>query len=216
MEYSVKKTIDAILLIGPTGAGKTPLGDYIQREGISGRRCHHFDFGHELRTIAGEAAPPGGVSRDEHQFIIDVLEKGLLLEDEHFPVAEKIVLNFMSAKGCGASDLIILNGLPRHTGQAREMERLVRVTRVVVLECGADDVCRRIAGNTGGDRTCRTDDAEEMVHKKIALFHQRTAPLIEYYADKGCSVVRVRVDAASTAEDIHDRFLSRRFVNREP
>jgi adenylate kinase len=88
------------------------------------------------------------------------------------------------------------------------MERLVRVTHVLVLECGADDVCARIAGNTGGDRTSRTDDAEEMVRKKIALYHQRTSPLIEYYAEKGCSLMRVRVHAASTAEDIHDRFIS--------
>jgi adenylate kinase family enzyme len=208
MNYPFIDPVEAVLLIGPTGSGKTPLGDYIRQRGIHGRKCHHFDFGHELRTIAEEAAPAGGFSRDEHQFIIDVLEKALLLEDEHFPVAEKIVLNFMSARGCGASDLIILNGLPRHSGQARDMERLVGVTRVLVLECGADDVCTRIERNTGGDRACRTDDAEEMIRKKIALYHQRTAPLIAYYAGKGCSLVHVRVDAASTAESVYAQFLS--------
>jgi len=35
----------AILLIGPTGSGKTPLGDWLQAYGFCGHRCHRFDFG---------------------------------------------------------------------------------------------------------------------------------------------------------------------------
>jgi len=43
---------DAILLVGPTGAGKTPLGEWLQLHGLWGRRCHHFDFGTNLREVA--------------------------------------------------------------------------------------------------------------------------------------------------------------------
>jgi adenylate kinase family enzyme len=202
------KPIDAILLIGPTGSGKTPLGSYIEQKGIFGRRCLHFDFGHELRTIAGTVDLPGGFTAAEHQFIIDVLEKGLLLEDEHFPIAEKIVLNFMSGRDCGESDLIILNGLPRHEGQACDMARLVNVTGLLVLDCTAEDVCTRIGQNTGGDRTCRTDDAVEMIRKKLVIFSNRTAPLIEYYSGRGSSLLRMSVDASSTTEDLYSRFIS--------
>ena len=204
----MKENIDAILLIGPTGSGKTPLGDYMAQKGMRGRRCHHFDFGHELRTIGGLEYPAPGFTADDHAFIRDILNKGLLLEDRHFPLAEKIFRKFLLDHGWQEPDAVVLNGLPRHLGQAREMDRLVRVTHILVLECGADDVCTRIAENTGGDRTRRTDDAEEMVRKKIALYHLRTTPLIEHYEERGCSLVRLQVDAASTAEIIRERFLA--------
>ncbi len=43
----------AILLLGPTGSGKTPLGQALEKKGLAGRRCVHFDFGANLREIAG-------------------------------------------------------------------------------------------------------------------------------------------------------------------
>ena len=202
------KPAEAILLIGPTSAGKTPLGAHMERRGILGRRCHHFDFGHQLRSIAGLREPPPDVSPDELRFMCDVLEKGRLLEDEHFPLAEKIFNIFLAESGWGEPDRIILNGLPRHVGQARDMERLVTVMHLLVLECCAEDVCARIEKNTGGDRTHRTDDSEEMIRKKLGLYHGRTAPLMEYYAAKVSSLVNVCVDAASTSESLYAQFLS--------
>ena len=55
------KPIEAILLNGPACVGKTPLGDHMQQRGILGRRCHHFDFGHELRSIAALQEPSPGI-----------------------------------------------------------------------------------------------------------------------------------------------------------
>ena len=60
----------ALLLIGPTGSGKTPLGDLLDREGLWHRRCCHFDFGERMRRIVagagGMGVPPmGGVSTGE-------------------------------------------------------------------------------------------------------------------------------------------------------
>ena len=86
-----KKEVRAILLLGPTGAGKTPLGEYFEKKGFGGRKCLHFDFGHEMRSIALGNRPPEGFDKEEHSFIRDVLDKGLLLENEHFPIAKKII-----------------------------------------------------------------------------------------------------------------------------
>ena len=202
------KAAEAILLIGPTGSGKTPLGSYIEEQGISDRRCHHFDFGNELRTIAGLNQPPHAFSLREHRFIRDLLAKGLLLENEHFPIAEKILLNFLKSCGYQEPDLLILNGLPRHAGQARDMARLVNVTHLLVLACTAGSVCERIEKNSGGDRTLRTDDSEEMIRKKLDIYQGRTAPLIRYYADHGSTLVTVTVDATSTPQTITAAFAS--------
>ena len=210
MFYEVEnelKSIEAILLIGPTSAGKTPLGDHIQQRGIRGRRCHHFDFGHELRSISAMQEPFPEFSPEEHAFIRDVLDKGRLLEDDHFSLAEKILRRFLAERGWEEPDLIILNGLPRHAGQARDMEQLVTITHLLALDCCVEDVCARIERNSGGDRTFRTDDSEEMVREKLALYAQRTAPLMEYYSAKGCRLAALCVDAAASPESLYAQLL---------
>ena len=44
----------AVLLVGPTGCGKSPLGQLLERLGLKGMRCLHFDFGKRLRKINAE------------------------------------------------------------------------------------------------------------------------------------------------------------------
>ena len=200
--------VRAMLLIGPTGVGKTPFGGYLEKRGLGGNRCLHFDFGHQLRAIAGHGKPPDGFSREEHFFIRDVLEKGLLLENEHFHIAEKIIDMFLRDRNFSGKDILVLNGLPRHTDQARDMARKAKTEAVIVLDCEAEDVFRRIGENTGGDRSGRADDNIEMVRRKLNIFHKRTAPLIEHYAAAGCDVFRVKVTASSTVEDVYSDFIS--------
>ncbi len=205
---SIEKPSEAILLIGPTGSGKTPLGSCIEQHGISGRKCHHLDFGNEMRSIADAETLPEGFTEHEHNFLQDVLIKGLLLEDQHFPLAKRIVRNFLAKCCFEKTDILILNGLPRHTGQARDMAELVNVTCLIVLECTAEDVCERIGRNTGGDRTDRIDDAEEMIRKKLETFYSRTTLLIDYYTAQGSAFIKIPVHASSTADAVYSRLSS--------
>ncbi|HSB31408.1 MAG TPA: nucleoside monophosphate kinase [Candidatus Sulfobium mesophilum] len=200
--------VGAILLIGPTGVGKTPFGSCLEKNGFRGRRCLHFDFGQELRSVAGKELPPEGFNRREQAFIRDVLEKGLLLENEHFPIAEKVVDSFLRRKGFGRGDILVLNGLPRHEDQAKDIDRKMEVRGLIVLDCEAEDIFERIRHNTGGDRMGRSDDGVEMIRKKLAIFHTRTAPLISHYAKAGRGVFRLKVSSFSTAEGLYSDFLS--------
>ncbi len=165
--------------------------------------CFHFDFGHELRTIAGHEFPPEGFNREEHTFIKDVLHRGLLLENEHFHLAWKILYAFRERCMLRENAILVLNGLPRHINQARDMAGIVRVGAVVVLECAADDIAKRIRTNTGGDRSGRTDDGIEMVGKKLEIFHERTLPLIDFYERAGSKVIRSTVSVTSTADTLY-------------
>jgi len=198
----------AIVLLGPTGAGKSPLGNQIAQKGIRGKKCFHFDFGHELRSIADHSLLPEGFQGEDLSFIKDVLDKGLLLENEHFHIAEKIVHHFIRRDDVREEDLLILNGLPRHTDQAKDMGGIVDVKSVVLLMCAPEEVYRRIELNSGGDRTGRFDDSLGMIRKKLEIFSARTAPLIKYYSDMDCEIVKVGITAASTPEDTYNAFIT--------
>ncbi|KKK95445.1 hypothetical protein LCGC14_2672750, partial [marine sediment metagenome] len=123
-----------ILLLGPTGSGKTPLGELLERDGLWARRCHHFDFGRQLRRIVA-AGGGGGFTEQDMSVLRRVLRTGALLEDEHFHIAEKILRAFIESRNPGADDLIVLNGLPRHAGQARDIKAIVAIGSVVHLSC---------------------------------------------------------------------------------
>jgi adenylate kinase family enzyme len=198
----VSVKIDSVLLVGPTGAGKSPLGDHIERHGLAGRRCHHFDFGQQLRTIAAENIPPEEFTTNEHVFIRNVLEKALLLERRHFYIAEKIVSSFLRRRNYKQGDMIILNGLPRHVEQALDMDRIISVHSIILLECPADVAHQRIRKNTGGDRTNRDDDNIALIENKLGIFRDRTAPLIDHYSAKRCRIVRIAVRGDSSACDV--------------
>lgn len=202
-----KRKISALLLLGPTGTGKTPLGSCFEQYGMHGQTCFHFDFGHELRTVAGLELPPQGFSREEHAFIKEVLSRGLLLENEHFHIAGKIICSFRERNRFNEGDILVLNGLPRHSDQAKDMADIVNVGAVIALECTAEDIVKRIEANTGGDRAGRTDDKIAMVHKKLKIFYERTAPLIDFYVQAGSRVVRTRVSATSGVDRLYREIL---------
>lgn len=199
---------NAVLLIGPTASGKTPLGELIARNGINGVTCHHFDFGAELRNIASGKGGEAFTAR-EVRFVRAVIEDGLLLEDEQFPLARKIIRSFIASGTVRPEDLLVLNGLPRHGGQAERMEDIVRVRALFVLECDEKTVLGRIRDDTGGDRGGREDDREDLVMRKIAVFRKRTLPLISFYEERGANVISVCVGEGVGAADILHELLLR-------
>lgn len=185
-----------MLLLGPTGSGKTPLGDFLQTQGFGGRRCVHFDFGAQLR----EAAASGGDGMFRHsqiETIRRVLDEGALLDNPSFCIAERVLTQFIKRRGVGLDDLVVLNGLPRHIDQARDVDRLLRVVVVVSLECPPAVAMGRIRDNTAGDRQGRSDDREDRVRQRLRLFEQRTVPVLEHYRRAGVKTVRVAVDQTS-------------------
>lgn len=197
----------AILLLGPTGSGKTPLGEWLEQHGLGGRRCHHFDFGANLRAVASGATAEG-FTPDEVRFILDALEKGALLENDTFYLAAKILRAFLSRRQPQPDDLLVLNGLPRHSGQAEALEPLLHVVAVVSLECPAAVVRERIRLNAGGDRAVRTDDHDALLEKKLAIFTERTRVLTAHYGERGVPVIVVGVGVGTQPSEMAERIAS--------
>jgi len=208
MNTSYKYPVDAILLLGPTGVGKSPLGDALANIGLFGRQCHHLDFGSELRLVESRGMASAEYSRAELDFIHGVLVRGLLLENEHFSLAEKIFSLFLDRVRFSQSDVLILNGIPRHIGQARDIAKIARIHALIVLDCSVDAVFCRIRENVGGDRIDRADDNKELIEKKLLLFKERTAPLINYFESKGCIVYRLEISGTTTTDRAYRVLLS--------
>ena len=190
----------AVVLLGPTGSGKTPLGETIRRRGLWGNECLHFDFGENLRDVVARNRPDKLIGREEIEFLRGALQSGALLEDEHFPIAERVLRRFMVAEGAGRQTQIVLNGLPRHVGQARAIDAILDVHALIYLECSIETVVRRIRINVGGDRTERPDDDPAAIRNKLAIFHRRTAPLVEHYRRRGATIETLEVTAEMTPE----------------
>jgi hypothetical protein len=181
----------------------------MEAKGLLGRRCLHFDFGAELRAIAAAPQIAVGLAAAEVEVVRRSLGTGALLEDHEFPIALKVLRAFIRGRGVGESDWLILNGLPRHIGQARMMEDVVRVLAVVSLEATPEVVHERILLDTGGDRVERPDDELRAIRQKLVLFRMRTLPLIEYYENREVSVLRITVGIRMTAEDMYGTVFGR-------
>ena len=84
----------ALLLLGPTGSGKTPLGDEIERRGLYGRRCLHFDFGASLRAAASAPAGESGYRRRRSGRSGPRSRPGRSFEERDLPMIVKILSRF--------------------------------------------------------------------------------------------------------------------------
>ena len=58
-------TREAILLLGPTGSGKTPLGQVLEERGLWGHTSRHFDFGASLREIVACNQPDTSIAAED-------------------------------------------------------------------------------------------------------------------------------------------------------
>jgi len=201
MQDAQRTILQAILLLGPTGAGKTPLGDWLEKNGLWGQSCHHFDFGANLRAVVA-AGPSDSFASDEIHFLQRVLAQGALLEKESLGLAANILDGFIARRNVQPEQWFILNGLPRHAGQAQVLEQSARVCGLIQLECGSRVVQERLRRDAGGDRATRSDDQDELVSHKLTIYEERTRPLVAHYRQRGARLIAVPVDVDTQPSEI--------------
>lgn len=174
----------------------------LEKRGLWKRRCLHFDFGSELRRLARSRRPAKPFTKHDIAVVRHVLSTGALLKDNQFGIAMKTLKCFLSRNRAGEEDLVVLNGLPRHAGQARQIGVPMKIGLVVYLHCPDARVVHRIVSNAGGDRTGRVDDSMAEVAAKLKVFRTRTRPLVAHFRRKGIQVKRFAVDVDTEPEDI--------------
>ncbi len=209
-----KKNIPSFLLIGTSNAGKTPLGDELSHSTrIPGRRFLHLDFGELLRKVVSGDFDPG-LSPGEREFVSGVMN-GKLLDDSHFDIARKIIVHFLRICGFRSDrekDVLVLNGIPRHVGQAVGLEKIgLDVRGVVVLGCTAEVAAERKARAERGagheNRSHRKDAGLEVFRRKLASFERDTLPVVDFYKRTGVPILELPVGVETTPSQMAERIL---------
>ncbi|MBP7148379.1 MAG: nucleoside monophosphate kinase [Acidobacteria bacterium] len=198
--------LTALLLLGPTGSGKTPVGRALER--IAG--WPHLDFGAHLRQIAG-SGDDHGLDPAERDYVRALVAGNALFPDDALPLVRRIVAHALAVAPAGAAR-VVLNGVPRTLAQARGLVDLLDVRHVVLLACAPGVAAARVAlrrAGQGPDDAGRADDDPAQVAHKLELFARETLPLVAHYRAAGATIVEAEVGV-----DIGDEELARHLLAR--
>jgi adenylate kinase len=169
-----------VLLVAPPGAGKGTQGALIATHfGIP-----HIATGDLLRDHVAHGTELGRAVQDH-------LNRGELVPDE--VVLDMVRNAFVEAKEDGGG--YVLDGMPRNMTQARALYEVgleLGMTADVALHLKADDeeVIRRLLARAALEG--RSDDTEEVIRRRLAIYHEVTHPIVDWYGQRG---ILVSVDA---------------------
>ena len=204
-----------LILLGPPGAGKGTQAARLTED----FHLPYIATGDMLRGAVKEGTPLGKQAKE-------YMDRGDLVPDD---VIIRMILDCMESPDC--ADGLLLDGYPRNVEQAEALEKAMKgkgrgVTATILIDVPDEEVVKRISGRRlcqknghvynvfsdppKHDDVCdqdasplvqREDDAEDVVRKRLSVYHEQTAPLIEYYEDRG---VLKRFDGLRSPTEVHD------------
>jgi adenylate kinase len=161
-----------ILLLGPQGSGKGTQGNLIAAEyGIP-----HVATGDILRAAIAAGSELG-------RKVQPIYDAGQLVPDD-------LMIDLIRER-LGEEDAregFVLDGFPRTMRQAEalgEMLREIDKELDVVFELQLPDAVGRERMLRRAAEEGRADDTPEAIDERLRIYHERTAPLVEYYRTRG-------------------------------
>ena len=199
-----------IIFLGPPGAGK---GTQAQRI-CDALNIPQISTGDILRRAIKEQTPTGLKAKS-------FIDAGKLVPDE---VVIDIVKERLAQDDC--ANVYILDGFPRTVPQAEALATFADINAVVELDVADEVLVNRLSGRRvcltcgatyhvnmlGGETKCkcgndliqRDDDKPETVLSRLTVYHNQTAPLVDYYQAKG---LLHKIDGAQDVEAIYNAIL---------
>jgi len=207
-----------IVLLGPPGAGKGTQAEIISQK----LSIPHISSGDLFRENLKNDTELGKQARV-------FMDSGKLVPDE---ITISMVADRLSRQDCKLGAL--LDGFPRTPFQARELDKILKangntISCVPYIMVSDRDLLERLVGRwtcraaghiyhekfnppknpdfcdiDGSPLYQRDDDKKETIEKRLAVFHDQTAPLIEYYREKN---LLVEVDGTQPIEKVSEALL---------
>ncbi|HIF9249494.1 TPA: adenylate kinase [Photobacterium damselae] len=186
-----------IILLGAPGAGKGTQAQFIMEKfGIP-----QISTGDMLRAAIKAGTELGKQAKS-------VIDAGQLVSDD---IILGLVKERIAEDDCAKG--FLLDGFPRTIPQADGLKEIgVDVDYVIEFDVSDDVIVERMAGRrahlpsgrtyhvvfnppkvegkddvTGEDLVVRDDDKEETVRARLGVYHEQTAPLIEYYGKEAAA-----------------------------
>ncbi len=186
-----------IIVMGAPGVGKGTYTELISKK----YNLPHISTGDMFRSEAKKGTKIGNMARE-------VMEAGGLMPDD---ITNKLLKKRLKQKDC--KDGFILDGYPRSIEQAKALEKITNTDKVINFVANDEIIIDRVSGrivcrkcgatyheknippkkpgvcdSCGGELYRRQDDEPDVVRKRLQVYYEKTAPLIDYYKDKGMLV----------------------------
>lgn len=180
-----------LVLMGPPGAGKgTQASALAARIGIP-----HISTGDIFRRNVSEGTPLGIEARR-------FMDAGEYVPDD--------VTNAMVRDRLGDDDCVpgfLLDGYPRTVDQVAELDAMLSdrgaaVESVIELTVDVDEVVARLVKRAAEQG--RADDTEDVIRRRLDVYFEQTAPLIDVYQGRG---LMRQVNGMGTVEEVGGRLL---------
>lgn len=161
-----------IVLLGAPGSGKgTQAALMVKRLGMP-----HISTGVLLRNAAKRGTELGLKAKS-------TIDRGELVPDE---IMSDMIEERLSR--ADVADGFILDGYPRNLAQAKSLdemlERLGKPADIAIqIDVDPEQIIKRLAGRA--EQEGRADDSEDVVRNRMRVYHEKTAPVIDYYASRG-------------------------------
>ena len=161
-----------IVIFGAPGSGKGT-----QSEKILGKyQLNHISTGDVLRAEIKNGTELGKTAKS-------YIDQGQLIPDELMVnILASVFDSFEDSKG------VIFDGFPRTIPQAEALKRMLQernqgVSVMLDLEVPENELMDRLIKR--GQISGRADDNEETIKKRLAVYHEQTAPLKDFYKKEG-------------------------------
>lgn len=177
-----------VILFGAPGVGKgTQAAILSERLAIP-----HISTGAIFRESI-QAGKPLGLKAKEY------MDAGLLVPDE---ITTAIALEKLGEPACHEG--FILDGYPRNTAQAAALasaleERDCQIDHVIYLIAPSEELSSRML------KRGRGDDTEEVIRTRFDVYERETAPVLEYYRERG---LVAEVNGLGEIDEVSDRIMA--------